>query len=330
MAGIFDEIRTVLYPAKWDSWQALIWVSVFSWSVSLLSAGLVQEIIATVAWVFLVLGVHWFVHEEGLITRPKDDKSKINVKKGLTINNIFLGPWITGALICVYLFGHLMGRFPPLAFVVWPPLSAAIAVIPKFIKLGPAGTPIWVTPEAKFRLGLIILVLSNILLSCWFQFYFATQAWVREYPSLANQDLRRSSFMVKVGAPPVTPERGRLLLEQAEATLQADLGSLAWTETQRWFQDFPQAFLRFRESLSQQAGDSQEKKMWALDGRILPDYSVQLYAVWQGPSAELGGYHFTRTCKVRRLPGATLNAPKARVECGPIIGPVPGAPDKTK
>ncbi len=326
MAGIFDEVRTVLYPQKWDSWQALIWVSVFSWSVSLLAMGLVQEIIATIAWVFLTLGVHWFVHQEALVTKPKDDKAKVNIKKGLTINNIFLGPWITGALICLYLFGHLMGQFPPLAFVVWPPLSAAIAVIPKFIKIGPE----WKTPDPKIRQDIVILVLSNLVLSCWFQFYFATQDWVREYPSLASQDLRRSPFVVRVSPPQVTKERGVFLLEQAEANLRDSLSSLAWSQTQQWFAGFQQEFPLFQDTLFQQVSDSKEKNLWYLDGRVLPDTSVQFYAVWAGPSADAGGYHFTRTCKVTRIATARLNQPKAQIQCSPITGPIPGLPDKTK
>jgi Family of unknown function (DUF5357) len=330
MAGIFEEIRTVLYPKKWDSWQALIWISIFSWAVSLLSAGLVQEIIATIAWIFLTMGVHWFVHDEGIPTNPKDDKAKINVKKGLTINNIFLGPWITGTLICLYLFGHLLGRFPPLAFIVWGPLSAVLAIIPKFIKLGPDGAPLWATPEPKARPGLVILILSNLLLSCWFQFYFATDAWLKEYPSLSSQDLGRSSFMVKVSAPRTTKERGVFLLEQAEENLRSDLGKAAWTQTQQWFVGFQQQFPQFRNTLFEQVADSQDKSLWYLDGRVLPDYSVQFYSGWAGPSAEAGGYHFTRTCKVTRIPLAKLNDPKAEVKCGPVTGPIPGLPDKTK
>jgi hypothetical protein len=326
MGGIFDEIRTVLYPQKWDSWQALIWVSVFSWAVSLLAVGLVQEIIATIAWVFLTLGVHWFVHQEGLVTNPKNDKAKINIKKALTVNNIFLGPWITGALICVYLFGHLVGRFPPLAFVVWPPLSAGLAAIPKFIKIGPE----WKKPEPKIRQELVILVLSNILLSCWFQFYFITQGWLQDYPSLASQDLQRSPFVVKVATPEISKERGVFLLEQAEDNLRDNLGQLAWTQTQRWFAGFQREFPIFQENLFQQVADSKDKNLWYLDGRVLPDYSVQFYAVWSGPSADTGGYHFTRTCKVIRVANARLNEAKAQIRCSPITGPVPGLPDKTK
>lgn len=330
MAGIFAEVKNVLYPKQWDSWQAIIWISIFSWAVSLLSTGLVQETIATISWIFLTMGVHWFVHDEGIVRDPKNDKSKINVKKGLTINNVFLGPWITGALICLYLFGHLVDRFPPLVFVVWGPLSAVLAIIPKFIKRGSDGAPEWATPAPKERPGMTILILSNLLLSFWFQLYFATDAWSKEYPSLANQDLTRSSFMVKVATQPLTKERGIFLLEQAEENLRADLGKLAWTQTQQWFTGFQQQFPQFRESLFQQVSDSQDKSLWYLDGRVLPDYSVQFYAGWAGPSAEAGGYHYTRTCKVTRIPLAKLNDPKAEVQCGAVTGPIPGLPDKTK
>ena len=323
-----DGIFKALKPPKPDSWQTLLLISVFSWAMALLPESLfLQGFIATCAWFFLIPGIHWFLHEE----KFKFFGSTIDVKKGLTINGIWLGPWITGALVCMLLFSELPDNRLSLGFICWPPISAMIAALPKFIAIGPK----YKTPDPAGRQELVILLLTNLLLSCWFQLFFVTQSWLNDYPSLLTQDFKRSAFVVKF-ASNRSQSRGAAILDQAETIVREQLDGKPWSQAERWLFDLKPSMRQVEATVMEQLPPVKENELWHLDGQVLPrtEYQLQMMAVWQGPSADGSGYYVMKPCQITRMadPRRSLaqtvtSTQIARVTCDIATAPKAGQPD---
>lgn len=333
MVDLFAQLRQFVTPPSWDSWKALIWISIFSWAVSMLTNGFIQAFIASVGWIFLIPGLHWFMHEEKL---KLFGNVVINVKKNLTFGKLYFAPWITGGLVCIYLFGGLLDTLPSAVFVCWPPISAAIAVAPKFIKFGPE----YKIPDPPVRQEIVILMLWNLLISCWLQLYFFTQYWLYQYPSLLTDDLSNSAFVYQVRPADRPVSRGNLILNQAETILRDSLAGQSWAQVEKWLLNLNQQLDIVRLNIFERLSSLQENSYWRLEGRVLPgtEYTVQINAIWQGPTATTDGYYLTKTCQVTRVANvrAELSPPnkpallnpvqQVKVECGPASGPIAGLP----
>lgn len=326
---IFKQLRKTLTPPKPDSWQTLLWISIFSWAMSLLPAReWIQGFIATCAWFFLIPGIHWFMHEE----KFKVFDLTLNIKKGLTIGGVFLGPWITGALVCTLLFSGLPEEERTrIALLSWPPISAVIAALPKFIGMGPK----YKTPDPAARQDLVILLLSNLLLSCWFQLFFLTQSWLVDYPSLLTEDLSKSAFVIKFVDNPAA-SRGVTILEQAEVVLKEQLEGRSWSQVERWLLDLEPQVQQLEDVVMTRISPVKENSLWHLQGQVLPrtEYQMQLMAVWQGPSADGTGYYLMKSCQITRVPDTrraiartVVSTQIARVTCDAVTAPTSGQPE---
>jgi hypothetical protein len=325
---IFQDIFKLIIPKKWDSAKTLIWLSVFSWAMSLLTRSSIQSFIAFCGWLLLIPGIHWLMHEEK------------KIKEFLTIEKIFIGPWITGALICFFLFAT-PENLPGIMVVSWPIISAIIAALPKFIKSGPA----YKVPDPPVRQDLIIMVLFNLLLSCWIQLCYSTQVWLAQYPSFQADDLTNSSFVVKTQSNESAVSQGFDILRQAEAALKESLQGQSWSQVERWLVDFDDRIHDLNEQIIDRLPPKAENAYWQVEGRVLPgEYNVQLFAVWKGPSSNNLGYHLAKTCQISqgvpanmRTPWQTLSpvenvAPNSQVDaatvsCDPATKPIKGQPD---
>lgn len=325
---IFKQLRKTLTPPKPDSWQSLLWISIFSWAMSLLPESLfLQGFIATCAWFFLIPGIHWFMHEE----KFKVFDLTINIKKGLTINGIWLGPWITGALVCMLLFSGLPDDRLSVAIICWPPVSAIIAALPKFIAMGPK----YQTPKPPARQELVILLLTNLLFSCWFQLFFLTQSWLVDYPSLLSQDLSKSAFVMKVSSNR-PPSRGIVILDQAETVLREQLDGRSWSQVERWLYDLKPQMQQLEDTVMDRLPPLKENELWRISGQVLPrtEYQLQLIASWQGPSADGSGYYLMKPCQITRIPDTrraiartVASTQIAQVTCDVATEPKTGQPE---
>lgn len=325
----FGGLIKQLLPTKWDSWRALIWFSLFSWAMAALATHPAIEIlISTCGWLFLIPGIHWAMHQEK------------SLKELLTIGGFFIAPWITGALVCIFLFGSITGKLTEAAFILWPPVSAAIAAAPKFIKYGPK----YGVPDPPVRQDLIILLLVNLLISCWFQLYFATQVWLRQYPSLLAEDFSRSPFVVRLAAQESAASRGDQVLDRASALFEKNISGLSWSATERWLLEINDQMETIQSEAIAQLAKVDENNLWKIQGRVLPgEYLVQLLAVWTGPTKDGISYYFTKNCQIRKQPLTSIGLPNllpgqptqteseatsavAQVSCGPAEGPIVGKP----
>lgn len=333
LGDIYASLKKVLSPSKWDSWQVLIWISVFSWAMSLLpEARILHAFIASVGWLFLIPGVHWFLHEEKL---KLASGTELNIKKGLTLGSVFIGPWITGALVCIFLFGGLAEGVTDVGWVCWPPISAAIAVAPKFIQMGPKyGIP----AKADDRQDIILTILMNLILSCWIQLYFSTQYWLAQYPSLLATDLSKSAFVIQLNSSSRISSRGETILQQACNTIETELRGQSWSRVERWLLDLDQQLLTLQSDIIDSLSDLEENQFWRLQGRAVPgtEYAIKLFALWNGPTVDGKGYYLTQPVFIRRAPGARVPVTAkvasdtttglAEVQCGEITGPASGQP----
>lgn len=325
---IFQDIFKLIIPKKWDSSKTLIWLSIFSWAMSLPTRGFVQAFIAFCGWLFLIPGIHWLMHEEK------------KIKEFLTIGKIFIGPWITGALICFFLFAT-PENLPGILFVSWPIISAAIAALPKFIKAGPT----YKIPDPPVRQDLIIMVLFNLLLSCWIQLCYSTQVWLAEYPSLRADNLAGSSFVVQTQSGESNDSQGFEILRRTEIALKDSLQGQSWSQVERWLVNFDDRMGDLNQQIIDQLPAKAENAYWQIKGQVLPggEYNVQLFAVWEGPSFNNVGYYLTQTCQIsqggtadlkptlrmssREAVSQTNQAGTASVSCSPVAGPIEGQPD---
>jgi drug/metabolite transporter superfamily protein YnfA len=275
MKKFFVEIRKLLQPPQWASWQTLIFLSIFSTIMAGVTTTITQIIISAFGWLFLVLGVWWFTYQE-------------DVKK----------TWITGAVICLALYGGWRNFPQPAMFISWPPVSALISAIPKFVKSDPdRRTPIFVLPKGDVWQDLVLMFLLNVILSCWFQFYYVLQGWLDAYPSLLADNFSHSAFVYDGRPNQPRISKGTLLLTQVEAALKEQLDGRPWPEVERWLIDLNQQLPDLETSARQQMPFA-ENVWWNLQGKVLSDaYDVQFQAIWQGPSSS-NGYTITTVCRI--------------------------------
>ncbi|MBW4490291.1 MAG: DUF5357 domain-containing protein [Trichocoleus desertorum ATA4-8-CV12] len=302
---ILDTLQKLLLPPKAFSWQTLILLSIFSCLMAALAGDLIRSLLATCGWIFLIFGVGWFTTENPIM-----------------VGGLSLGPWITGILVSIFLFGEWLDERPSLLFVSWPLISAAIASLGEFIQSGPR----FKYPTQAGRQRLVILFLTNLIISCWFQLYFVIQGWLEIYPSLLANDFNQSNFVVRLGVQTTQAPTGVIILNQAEATLKAELEPRSWPEVERWLLTLKQQPTEFENAVMQQLPPSEENALWQLQAQILPDqpdYTLQMLALWQGPSSDLASHYLTKTCRVTQgenPPASASPAPEAAVSA-PLASP---------
>lgn len=334
-----DQLFRLITPPQYFSWQTLILLSVFAWLMSLLSQldGIetiwIEAILINLAWIFLIAGVNW-----ALIENP------------FKLGKISLGPWITGALVCIYLFSQGAEIYFHWAIVAWPLTSAIIAAIPRFL----SGDWRFVIPAPQVRQDVVLLILTNLILSCWLQFYFQMQGWLSDYPSLLADDLDRSAFVYSLSDQPLANTRGVVLLEQAEAQMQEAIGDRPWAYAERWLYRLEEDLPALRQAALLKLTEFQENPLWQLQSDITTTnngYTLKLQAIWTGPSSYPEGYYLEKVCQImpqtpsapvgvapgadnpisqRVPPEVRSTTPMAQVQCNPVSPIQPGYPPQAE
>jgi hypothetical protein len=298
MKEFLKDLRQSLIPNRWDAWQTLLLLSGLSAVFAAITEPPVQTLLSACGWLWLILSVWWFVYD---------------VKKQLTFVGFwFAGPWIVAAAIGGFLISIIRDISIPALVVLWAPLAAVIQLLPNCIRSNPEQkTPEWIVPPVKHRQGMVLLLLSHLVVACWFQFYFLLQNWLHAYPSLLADRFDRSSFVINV-APPAKESRGADVLKLTEETLAAQLNQHNWPEVERWLlelnQQLPQLQATVRQKLEQQNPPSPENPWWKINAQVTGgEYDVQLQALWTGPSSSPSGYRVTLNCQV--IPQMVVESP---------------------
>jgi hypothetical protein len=290
------EIYTLLLPPQYFSWQMVLYLSIFSWGMSLLgrllgASTFTVGLLASGGWIFLALGLGWGIQASRI--------------KPFGLN---LAPWVAGGVLCMFVFGTWGGRWLEPALVCWPLVSFGVAAVPHLVSWDLN----WKTPSPPVRQQLVLLFLLSLLFSSWLQFYFRLQAWVEAYPSLVADRLYQSNFVYRMPGQEVPLSVGVAHLTQAEALIESQLEGQPWPSVERWLLNRDGQRQALQTQLQNRASPSPEDRLWDLDLEVNNEangYRLDLWAVWTGPAATEASYYLEKSCQLRPIPPAVSAEP---------------------
>lgn len=312
LKNTFQSLLGIFFPDRAFSWQTLIGLSIFSWLMSFLATSIFIIILASFSWLFLILGVYW--------------ASSSN--KALRIGKVHLSPWITGALVTLYLFGILTGGLSPYVLVVWPLISAVIAALPACLDGNLKPT----IPAKDKRQPLVWLFTTQLIVSSWFQFYFLVQDWLVQYPTIAADTFRESAFVTRITIDKSQQRlpRGVTILDLMASRLEEQLDNQPWSDVERMLlpSERKQLIEQIKAQVMQELAspDIKEDNLWQVSlGEIsLRDsgYNLPLKALWQGPRSQTQPYSLTKSCQIISVNRQAENGISlvSQVECDPVEG----------
>ncbi|MBF2000349.1 MAG: DUF5357 family protein [Synechococcales cyanobacterium M58_A2018_015] len=278
----------------------ILMLSLLSWVVYwLLQGEFPRRLVSILAWLFLIVGTDWALLNRTFTIPILDFKFQYR-------------PWVVGLLTCFALWNYnFLIQDHRSLLVSWPIVSAFFAGYPKFLKTGPE----WQIPDAKGRQDLVILLLLSGLYSCWFQFHFAIQDLLRQYPSLLSDEFDRSAFVVRVNPLQRRPlPRGNQFLEAAASAIQDELRPKTGSEAQTWLSNLESNLPAIQErALTQTYGMTplRESRLWRLTAEpqlAEPDSRLLLRLTWTGPGLR-GPYTLRKSCLVRNTTAQSRGSP---------------------
>ncbi|MEM6451244.1 MAG: DUF5357 family protein [Cyanobacteria bacterium P01_D01_bin.105] len=289
----FEQVRTLLWPTKYLAWQSFLRLSLFSWLVATILAYLNGEsyfpvdVLSTLSWMFLTSAIWWAIDEN-------KDKFKAY--------GFYFGPWITGAVLCIFLFRPWEDNRARWAISCWPLISTAIMALPNFVNWELKVS----APKKDQQQSLVMTLLANLLLTSWILFFFRVQDWVANYPSLLVSELDKSAFVYDFVADRERESGARAqgipLIESTANAIIGELNGQPWYQTERWLytrQSRLEAIaLRMVDNL--EAPD--ERDFWRMavpqPRRLGEGYLLTLRADWLGPVAGEQSFYVEKTCKI--------------------------------
>ncbi|HIK43872.1 MAG TPA: DUF5357 family protein [Leptolyngbyaceae cyanobacterium M65_K2018_010] len=316
-------LQTLLLPQNYFSWQTIIYLSLFSWLMSLLGRGLGATIwtvglMTTLSWAFLALGVGWLL-----------EHNRVNLL------GIPIAPWVSGAILCIFLFGSWGGDWLQPAVVAWPLVSFMVVAVPSLVNWDLK----WQTPLPTVRQNLVLLFLLSLLFSCWLQFYFRIQAWTQAYPSLVADSFEASHFVYRIPGQLVPLSEGVNHLTAAETFVREQIDGKPWPSVERWLLNSEGNRQAIQQEIQRTQPASPESQLWQFDLQPITQgegYGLKLRAIWLGPSAHEQGYYLEKSCQI--LPVTQANSYEtptsaasaatrwARVSCDLATPRLPGRP----
>jgi hypothetical protein len=315
---IYARIRRILVPPKAYSWQTLIYLSVFSWLMSSLAIGYVKDIIALFGWLFLIAGTAWYTTDNPLVVPG---------------TNMPIGAVITGFLVSVFAFGREEDIITTRTIVLWPTISAIITAIPEFFE-GTGTESKAQIPKLEERQKIIVLLASCMVISCWLQFYFVTENWLRQYPSLQVDNGKHSAFVIRTEPASTIPKNGATILNKLQPQVIEQIDGQPWSQVEQWLINAPQIVSNLGKKVIQEnLAQYEEKSLWRVEPRISnvkSGYKLNLLSIWSGPSANPAGFYLRKSCRIDPIAAGTNNSTTivkntdrkntiAEVECDSVI-----------
>lgn len=289
-------IKNVLIPPQINHWKTPLLISLLFWITSGLTVEdqELRDFFAIFSWLFLTISLGWRTTQKPFI-----------------IQGISLSPWVVATLICLLIAENLSPNLQYLALVIWPVLSICLAVMIHFFITGAK-----LEPSPPFvRPVFLILILSQVLLSCLLEFHFIIQNWLTQYPSLLAEDFSRSGFVINFAQPSLTRSRGIIIINLMEQQLRAKTNNKPWVLVEEWLINVNNGRVPLGEEAFKKLSKLPENPKWELRTEIVQGqslYRIQLLAKWQGPSSFTGGYTLSKTCEV------TKNITVGELKCNPI------------
>lgn len=304
LKDVIERIKNFFIPPKAYSWQTLIYLSLFSWVMSSLAFGGIQDIIAFFGWAFLIAGTSWYTTDKPLYVPG-------------TIMPV--GAVITGGIVSVFAFQQdeqLIAR----TIIFWPTISALITAVPEFFE--GSGTDVKTQlPKLEDRESVITLIGCCMLLSCWLNLYGLTDGWLNDYPSAKypiypREDVKPYDLVTVFEPTERTPTNGLLMLNKFKLALETKLNGKPWGEAEKWLkprnlrtnvQDLEKRVEANIETQKTEEGldGFPEQEFWDLkinvdniDPKDINSYRLDLFTVWKGPSSKEDGYFLKTSCQI--------------------------------
>jgi hypothetical protein len=314
---IFLGIRKFLTPARAYSWQTFIYLSLFSLGASYFAVGFVKDIIAFFGWIFLIAGTVWYTTDDPV-----------------RVPGTFMpvGALITGFLVSVFAFGHEVNVVTPKSIVFWPSLAAIITAIPEFFQ-GTGTEAKAQLPKLQVRQRLIILVAWSLLISCWLQFYFVVDNWLREYPSLLAGNFQKSAFVVRLEEKPKLPQNGSTILNKLQPLVEEQIITRPWSAVEKWLLDANQHVRSLgNQVITKNLAKVAENRLWRVEPRVTnvkSGYRLDILSIWTGPSENQAGFYLRKSCLIQPTSSGHQQDGKtvvADIQCDPLSKLVMGTP----
>jgi len=285
----YEKARALLWPEKSLTWQTFLRLSLFSWLVATILVYIEGEnyfpvdILSTLSWMFLTSAIWWAINE---------NKNKFKAY------GFYFGPWITGAVLCLFVFRPWEESRARWAISCWPLISTAIKALPDFVswelKLS--------APKKDKQQGLIMTLLTNLLLTSWILFFFRIQDWVQNYPSLLVSDLSRSAFVYDFVTDREPQAQGIPLLESTADAIFGELNGQPWYQTERWLYTRRNRLEAIAQRMVNNLASPDERIFWQMSvpqpRRLGEGYLLTLRANWLGPVAGNQSFYVEKTCKI--------------------------------
>ncbi|MFM6754883.1 MAG: septal junction protein FraD [Dolichospermum sp.] len=287
--GLFAGVQKFLTPAKAYSWQTFIYLSVFSWGISYFAVGYVKDIIAFCGWLFLLAGTAWYTTDDPL-----------------RFPGTFMpvGSIITGFLVSVFAFGHQENILTAKTIVIWPTISAIVTAIPNFFEGTGGRSAKAKLPKLQDRQKIIVLLSWCMLISCWLQFYFVIDKWLKDYPSLRADNFQKSAFVIRLEPPAKKPKNGDLILNKLQPLVNQQIANKPWSEVEKWLIDADEKLENLgNRTINNYLSRSQETQLWTVEHRVVNaksgGYQLDILTIWNGPSANTKGFYWKKSCFIQ-------------------------------
>jgi hypothetical protein len=208
------KVQKVILPPKVVHWKTPLLISVL---LALLSVAAVTDVptrttIADLSWLSFVISM-------GLVTSQKP----------FLIYEVSISPWITSALIGLWLLVRLPLENRHIAWIAGPLIAivilAAIGIWNSESK--------WERIKSLVQPQFLIITLTHVLIACWFAFHFLIQGWLQQYPSILSQNLKHSDYIVTFQGPRINPSRGVTVLNEMEKYLKDQAQSKPWPQIEQ-------------------------------------------------------------------------------------------------
>jgi hypothetical protein len=288
---VTTKLKTLLWPDRYFAWQTLLLLSLFS---LLMAAALDAiagpnevpfsvDVLSTLSWIFFTAAIWWALEDQDPIK----------------INDFSLSPWITGIVLCLFLFRPLSDNRFRWAFSTWPLISTAIMALPDFVN--------WklefkLPSKPQTRQRLIMTLLVNLVLSSWILFYFRVQDWVNNYPSLLVSGLENSAFVDDFATDRDPQSQGVPLLTNMADAIKDELNGQPWYQTERWLYARQDRLMAISQRTLKTFSAPAEQVFWqmrvAQPRRVGEGYLLTMRADWLGPVAHDEGFFLEKTCKI--------------------------------
>lgn len=293
------QVKDFFWPSTYFSWQTLLSLSLFSLLIAVLLEAfngeryLFVDVLSTLSWIFFTSAVWWFVSDN---------------KDWFKAYGFYFGPWVTGAVLCTFLFWPWEEHRFRWGISSWPMISMAIKALPNFVTWELKVKP----PKSEQQQQLVMTLLVNLLINSWILFFFRVQDWVTNYPSLLANDLSRSAFVYDFVSDRQPQVQGVLLVENTAEAIAAELEGQPWYQTERWLYKRKDNLEAIAARMTNTLSSPIEQTFWQMavpqPKRLGEGYLLTLRADWTGPVARDEDFYVEKSCKILPVERPRLRA----------------------